>query len=116
MYQFNQPKKYLSLLAATMFLSFQPGPSAWESKLLHLTRDGRLQYIPDEKGNILPDFSLVGYEHGDRPLPELKVVRTVSPSDAGDAQQAIQSAIDEVSGKAADANGFRGAILLKKGV
>lgn len=116
MYQFNQSKKYLPLLAATMFLSFQPGTSAWESKLLHLTGDGRLQYIPDEKGNILPDFSLVGYEHGDHPLPELKVVKTVSPSDAGDAQQSIQSAIDEVSGKAADPNGFRGAILLKKGV
>jgi len=114
MYTFSRQIKPLPLLAAALFLSFQSHHPIWESRLVHLTRDGKLQYIPDDKGNTLPDFSLVGYAQGDRPLPELKVVKTVSP--AGDAQQAIQSAIDEVSAKTPDPNGFRGAILLEKGI
>jgi len=116
MHLFSRQKKQLPLLVAAVFLSFQPRTSAWESRLLHLQKDGQLQYIPDDKGNTLPDFSRVGYEQGDRPLPDIQVVRTVSPSNTGDARQVIQSAIDEVSSKMPDRNGFRGAILLKKGI
>ena len=72
-----------------------------------------MKYTPDEKGNTIPDFSNVGYYKSDKPIPSIAVVTTLSPS--GNAQQAIQAAIDELSKKKLDANGFRGAILLKTG-
>lgn len=99
-------------LAALISVSFVHSPS-WQSAFVKMNRNGSLQYTPDEKGNILPDFSRVGYYQGDRPLPPVAVVKTISPSE--NAHQAIQSAIDELSAKAPDKNGFRGAIFLKKG-
>jgi hypothetical protein len=72
-----------------------------------------LNYVPDEKGNIIPDFSKVGYYENARPIPFIAVVKTVEPS-AND-QQTIQNAIDEISKMSIDKNGFRGAIFLKKG-
>lgn len=86
----------------------------WQSKFISISKEGKLAYIPDEKGNTIPDFSQVGYYHGNRDIPQIPVVTTVYPSN--NAQQAIQSAIDELSSKKQDANGFRGAILLKKGI
>jgi len=127
MYMPGRSIKNIPLLLVAVLLSFSTPPAGghrrragsqlppvWQSRLLHVDKDGKLQYIPDEKGNTLPDFSRVGYEQGDRALPDVKVVRTVSPS--GDAQQSIQSAIDELSATTPDGNGFRGAILLKKGI
>ena len=34
------------------------------SKLVYPGSDGRLVYTPDEKGNIIPDFSHAGYRGG----------------------------------------------------
>ncbi|HEX6181716.1 MAG TPA: hypothetical protein VFZ47_10765, partial [Chitinophagaceae bacterium] len=84
----------------------------WESSFVK-SINGTLKYTADEKGNVIPDFSAVGYYKGDKPLPTIAVVTTLSPS--ANAQQSIQSAIDELAKKPLDANGFRGAILLKKG-
>jgi hypothetical protein len=78
------------------------------------TAKGELVYTQDEKGNIIPDFSRVGYFGNAKPIPHIAVVKTVTPS--GNDQQVIQAAIDEVSALPADKNGFRGAVLLKKGV
>ncbi|MCG2614016.1 hypothetical protein LZZ85_06975 [Terrimonas sp. NA20] len=86
----------------------------WTSAFVHPGKDGRLEYKPDEKGNIIPDFSGVGYYHQQRQIPLVKVVKSVTPS-AGDDLAVIQQAIDEVSKMPVAANGFRGAILLKKG-
>jgi hypothetical protein len=86
----------------------------WQSKFVKTNKEGKLQYTPDEKGNIIPDFSQVGYYHGTKSIPDIAVVTTVTTSD--EAQQTIQAAIDALSKKTPDANGFRGAILLKKGV
>src|SRR6478672_6520481 len=86
----------------------------WHSKFVTVARDGSLNYTTDEKGNRIPDFSRVGYYGGDATIPDVAVVRTIFPS--ADAQNQIQSAIDEVSTRTPDKNGFRGAILLKKGV
>ena len=91
-------KRVLVSLLVVLSLSFQPpAPREWESKFIQ----------------ILPDFSRVGYAQGDRPIPEVKLVKTLSPSD--DAQQVIQAAIDEVSKASPGIDGIRGAILLKKG-
>lgn len=86
----------------------------WQSKYVRLQKDGSLQYLPDDKGNIIPDFSRVGYLSGDVPIPDVAVVKTIHPSE--NALEQIQAAIDELSRRPLDQQGFRGAILLKKGV
>jgi len=96
-------------LAVVSFSSQEP----WHSKYLEVTANGAIHYKADEKGNILPDFSKVGYRTGNVPIPDVPVVTTVGPG--SDAESAIQQAIDALSKKAMDKNGFRGAILLKKG-
>jgi hypothetical protein len=97
-----------------LFLSFKLPLPVWQSSHVKLKADSTLQYFPDEQGNIIPDFSRVGYHQGDKPIPALPVVKTLSPV-PGDAQKLIQDAINEVSKRKADKNGYRGAILLKKG-
>jgi len=86
----------------------------WQSKFVSINTDGSLSYIPDEKGDIIPDFSRVGYYHGDKEIPAIAVVKRVAPSP--DAEKQIQNAIDELSKQPLDKNGFRGAVLLKKGI
>ena len=101
------------LLTISFIVSFKPVES-WQSKFVKLSKDGSLKYIPDENGNIFPDFSLVGYDGEDKPIPDIPIIKTISPTE-GSSEAIIQSAIDEVSKKTPDKNGFRGAILLKKG-
>src|SRR5690606_9954837 len=106
---------WLSTLSIFIFLfSFKP-ITKWSSKFLSIDKKGNISYYPDEKGNIIPDFSLVGYHHGNKAIPDVKVVKTVSPIE-GDAGKLLQNAIDEVSALKPDKNGFRGTILIKKGV
>lgn len=97
-------------LLLTAFIRKDPG-----SKFIQLKTDGHLQYTPDEKGNTLPDFSRVGFYTGNQPIPEIPVVKTISPSGTND-QQLIQQAIDEISRRPLDAQGYRGTLLLKKGL
>ena len=109
-------KKLIALPAAfitfAVFLSFT-FVKGWQSKFVNLSKDSSLSYTADEKGNIIPDFSRVGYYGGDRSIPDVDVVKTVSPCE--NAQQQIQAAIDQVSKRTPDKNGFRGTIVLKKG-
>jgi len=101
--------------AIVIAFSFQPPADKWESKFISVSSNGSIQYHPDSKGNVIPDFSRVGYFQGDQPIPDVPVVKTISAADTS-SQAIIQAAIDEVSRRKPDANGFRGAILLKKGV
>jgi hypothetical protein len=99
-----------------VFASLQAvSQSSWTSAFVYPQKDGVLTYVPDEKGNIIPDFSMVGYYNGTRSLPVVPVAITLDAS-AHNSQEIIQQAINELSKKPMDANGFRGAILLKKGV
>jgi len=111
-------KKLLISLSAALFsiilFSFIIDRPIWVSKFLQVNKDGSISYFPDEKGNVIPDFSLVGYYHGLKEIPVVKVVKTVNPV-KGDAGATIQAAIDEVSALPLGADGFRGAILLTKG-
>lgn len=86
------------------------------SSIVYPGEDGRLVYVPDTKGNIIPDFSNVGYMGGDEPIPDVPVVLTLEPAGLDDETARIQAAIDEVSVLPKDENGFRGALLLKKGI
>ncbi|MBN2636606.1 MAG: hypothetical protein JXR61_10080 [Prolixibacteraceae bacterium] len=76
--------------------------------------DGKLVYVADSLGNKIPDFSNAGYKGGGVPIPYVAIKETVWPV-LGDNSDNIQAAIDKVSALPLDANGFRGAILLKMG-
>jgi hypothetical protein len=66
--------------------------------------------------HILPDFSYAGYRGGGVAIPSAPVRETLSPvTNPTDDRTRIQAAIDKVSGFKPDANGLRGAVLLKKG-
>lgn len=96
-------------------LSFTIYQKTGSTDLVTITKDGNLQYKADAQGNTLPDFSNVGYHSGEKALPNVPVVKTISPAEEGSSEQIIQDAVNEVAAREADANGYRGAILLKKG-
>ena len=67
--------------------------------------------------NIVPDFSFAGYMGGGVALPEnIPVQVTLEPTGSDDDKEMIQNAINQVSSLSPDENGFRGAVLLKKGL
>lgn len=103
-------------ISGVIFLLFTQVSSAqqWQSSLVKLSKNGSLIYVPDAKGDIIPDFSRVGYHQGDKAIPVVKVVKELSPNGTND-QQRIQNAINEVAKLPIGKDGFRGAILLKKG-
>jgi hypothetical protein len=84
------------------------------TSLVSIDGSGHLTYTPDEKGNVLPNFSYVGYHHGEKPIPDVPVAKTIFPV-AGDNRAHIQAAIEYVSGLPTDANGHKGAVLLNAG-
>lgn len=85
---------------------------AWNSVLL-APQAGKWVAQPDPDGYILPDFSHAGYKDGDAQIPEVPVVKTISPI-AGDNTAHIQAAIDAV-GAMTITDGVRGALLLSAG-
>ena len=54
-------QRMIFILSTITIISFQPPFAKWESKFIKQNKDGSLKYMPDEKGNIIPDFSRVGY-------------------------------------------------------
>ena len=112
----------------------QAAKDEYKDASVHLGEDGKLVYTPDERGNLIPDFSRCGYMGGGVKIPDVPVKITLEPREgmpkeletydpknpilleAGDDAQRIQKAIDEVSAMPLDENGFRGAVLLKRGV
>src|SRR4051812_41569023 len=79
--------------------------------------NGKLVYTYDSVGDTVPDFSNAGYMGGGVKIPTVKVATTLGPM-AGekDASGRIQAAIDALAKEALGSDGFRGAILLQKGV
>ncbi len=76
---------------------------------------GALVYTPDALNNRIPDFSYCGYKASEQGIPNV-AVKVVVPVAKGDATIRIQSALDYVATLTPDANGFRGAVLLQKGI
>lgn len=101
-------------IVAVVLLAFQH-TDAWNSRYVKPDSKGQLVYAADKQGNTIPDFSRVGYHGGDKPIPDVPVVKIIQPATTGSSAEIIQSAIDEVSRRNPDQNGFRGTILLKKG-
>ena len=108
---------FLSLLVcfAASALYAQPNEMR-ESRYVRSDAKGHLLYTPDSLGNIIPDFSRVGYREGRVALPFEKMTVILFPPDTGSAQGLIQAAIDELSKQPIGANGLRGTILLRKGI
>ena len=85
---------------------------AWQSALLSVDSNG-LTYHADANGYLLPDFSHAGYQGGDAEIPEISVVRTVSPV-TGDNTAHLQAAVDAVGAMPLN-DGVRGALFLTSG-
>lgn len=78
-------------------------------------KEDKLTYLTDERGNRILDYSSCGYRNSDQVIPDVANAVFV-PRQAGDNAARIQRAIDYVSSLVPDKNGFRGAVLLDKGV
>ncbi len=105
---------------------FVPDPLA---PLISMGSDGKLVYRGySEKSDQLMDWSHCGYKNSSVPLPNVPVVETLEPLEGEakaegnlaypmgpDSHSRIQTALDKVGKKDPDANGIRGAVLLKKG-
>ena len=87
---------------------------AQTSSLVSVGTNGRLVYTADTKGNVVPDYSAVGYRNSEAPIPTIGVVVTVNPV-AGDNLANVQNAINQVAAMPLEANGFRGTILFTAG-
>lgn len=86
------------------------------SQIAYIGSDGKMVYVPDYKGNRIPDYSQVGYKHGEVGIPEVPVKVVVEPKEGtADDSMRIQDALDKVAAMPRDENGFRGAVLLKAG-
>jgi len=111
----KRPSKIVLATATCLIVfAFTGNNDPWTSRFLKVNKNGSITYTPDERGNTIPDFSLVGYQHGLRDIPHIAVAKTLTPVDR-DATELIQNAINELSMKQPDDKGYRGALLLKKG-
>lgn len=98
-----------TIVSAVHAQDLAPGTSR-----VHPGPDGRLRYVPDEQGNVIIDASHAGYMGGGAAIPTLPVRETIWPV-AGDNSAHIQAAIDKLAALPADADGLRGALLLRAG-
>lgn len=89
--------------------------SALQSEWVHAGDDGKLEYRVTKGGNRIPDFSMAGYGGGGVPLPSVETTLIIASQSSGDDTARIQAALDEVAQRQPDAEGFRGAVLLRRG-
>src|SRR5216110_2545914 len=97
-------------LATTMNYPTGMGPAT-----VNVGADGKLVYTYDTNGDRIMDFSECGYGGGGVAISDVPVKITLTPV-AGDNSPQIQAALDAVGQMPKDANGFRGAVLLKASV
>jgi hypothetical protein len=105
---------YAEMYDSVFFTVIEPQLDSSQAKPIYLSDGGKLVYVPDYKGNQIPDFSNVGYMSGGVKIPDVPAKEIVEPAE-GDATARIQAAIDHVSSLEPDESGFKGAVLLKKG-
>lgn len=102
------------LLLTVLLCSFPAWSGAWTSARVYPSGSG-LAYTYDAEGTRIPDFSYAGFEEGCKPLPSfIPVVMTLTPV-AGDNTANINGALSAVAAMPMQANGYRGALLLKPG-
>ena len=76
-----------------MIVLLQANSHAQTSSLVAVGTNGHLVYTPDANGNVVPDFSAVGYLNSEAPIPTVAVVLTVNPV-VGDNLANVQNAIN----------------------
>ena len=81
----------------------------WQSVLVHYDSANKLVYALDQENNRIPDFSYAGYKNGESELPNIPVIKSISPIQ-GDNTAYIQSALDSLGNE-----GSTGALLLSPG-
>ncbi|GAB6007612.1 pectate lyase [Dysgonomonas reticulitermitis] len=104
------------LFSVLTCLSYGKTYAQTQSKLVQM-KNGKLEYTPyTDKGDIIPDFSGCGYMGGGVPIPDVPVAAIIQRPSGGDDHPRIQAVIDSVSRLQMKKDGFRGAILIKKGI
>jgi hypothetical protein len=111
----SRPTAVLLLLLGLFVQSIAQPKAPRPQPLVSIGSDGKLVYVVNDKGDRVPDFSYCGYRESLDAIPMVPIKITV-PVMAGDATERIQAAIDYVGKLPVMANGFRGAVLLEKGV
>ena len=104
-----------ALFFSFIFCSTNAQHIAPTTSIVYPGAEGKLVYIADSLGNRIPDFSNAGYKGGGVSLPHIQPKAIVWPI-AGDNSDHLQKVIDSISALPPDAYGFRGAILLKRGL
>jgi hypothetical protein len=77
--------------------------------------NGKLIYNTDGLGNKVLDFSFCGYQNSEEDIPLIEN-KIFVPHCEGNSSQVIQQAIDFVETLPLDASGFRGSVLLDRGI
>jgi hypothetical protein len=106
---------FTALLGFSCELKAQTIVERGASKTCRLDPSDKLIYSIDSKGNRLLDFSYVGYHSGEKAIPDVPVKISLEPS-RGDGTKHIQDALDKLGTLPLDEDGYRGALLLKRGV
>ncbi|MDB6165822.1 MAG: hypothetical protein JWQ83_962 [Lacunisphaera sp.] len=104
------PAQLLGFLACAVAAFAADAPTA----TVRADADGRLVYTADANGNRVIDFSPAGYAGGNEAIPLVPAKIAVEPDGQHDRER-IQAALDLVAAMPREANGFRGAVLLKPG-
>lgn len=109
-----------ALMVGAVATIAQQAPAPPSQPWVSMGADGLLKYRADAQGNRIPNFSMVGYRTGIVPLPGtpggavVPVKLTLEPAE-GDQTARIQTALDMLAKLPPGADGFRGALLLKRG-
>ncbi len=112
----NNKRLYKGFLFLFIAISGQALQAQKNVKPVPLYADkANLIYTPDSLGNRIPDFSYCGYKASEQAIPNVEV-KVVVPVSKGDATLRIQAALDHVASLSLNEKGFRGAVLLQKGI
>ncbi|MDD3321717.1 MAG: DUF6298 domain-containing protein [Paludibacter sp.] len=106
-------KSFLTLIICFLFYTSIQSSNARNFPLQ--IKNGIISYSQDESENRLLDFSFCGYKSSEQDIPNVENSIFV-PLQTDDATDIIQRAINYVSQLKPNNKGFRGAVLLDKGV
>jgi len=114
--------RLLASFALGLFWLFTTcGLSAQTSAYVYEDANGDLQYGTyanhgqASSVHTVPDFSACGYKGGAEAIPFVPAEVIINAPSGGDDTSLIQNAIDQVAAMSVQANGFRGAVLIKAG-
>ncbi len=108
-------KDKLLLCSLALFFLIYKGTAQENFPDITKNAKGGISYTTDQLGNQIPDFSYAGYMASEKAIPNVDN-KIFVPKQEQDATQKIQAAIDYVSNLKRNKSGFRGAVLLDKGI